>query len=189
MLETLKHIDRYLLLAINSGHTGLLDIAMQSLSGTIIWLPLYAYILYWFYRKYRKNFVWFLLSIGLLIFLADRSSVLLFKDVFHRLRPCHNPALQDLIHLVHNHCGGRYGFVSSHATNTAALAVFVLRLAPQDKILRLGLPLFVVLVGYSRVYLGVHYPSDILGGWIWGTALGLGLSFLWKIFLQKRSVE
>ena len=189
MLELLKNIDQYVLLEINSRHNGYLDVLMQLLSGNIIWLPLYAYILYRFYRKYRINFVWFLLSIGLLIFLADRTSVLVFKDVFQRLRPCHDPVLRDFIHLVNNHCGGKYGFVSSHATNTAALASFLIRQDAQNKLLQLFLMIYVLLVGYSRVYLGVHYIIDIFGGWLWGIILGFTVSVFWENLLEKFDME
>ena len=75
--------------------------------------------------KFRKNTLYILLFLGVLGFLSDQSSVKLFKDVFERLRPCHNPLISDVVHIINGRCGGKYGFVSSHAANSFAIAVFM----------------------------------------------------------------
>lgn len=116
--------------------------------------------------------IYVLLGVVLLIFLSDQTSVKLFKEVFQRLRPCHNPEIVDLVHLV-TRCGGQYGFVSSHAANTFALAMFMgLILKKHIPYFLLGLLCWATIVSYSRVYVGVHYVSDIFVGALLGMLIG-----------------
>ena len=113
------------------------------------------------------------------IIIADQSSVQLFKNTFQRLRPCHNEAISNLVHIVNNKCGGLYGFVSSHATNTFAFAVFT-SLFFSKKYISLLLIFWALVVSYSRIYLGVHYPLDVIGGGILGLTIGI---LVFKIYL------
>ncbi len=118
--------------------------------------------------------------------MGDQGSVKLFKDVFERLRPCHNPAIAELVHTINGKCGGKYGFVSSHATNSFALAVFCGFLFKRHYKYMLWLMLFwAAIVSYSRVYVGVHYPGDIIGGAVLGSLVGLFVFWLMKILNQK----
>lgn len=120
--------------------------------------------------------------------MSDKISVYLFKDIFTRLRPCHNNSLVDLIHLVGS-CGGKYGFVSSHAANTFALAVFSgLMLKKHYPRLILWAIIWASVVSYSRIYLGVHYPGDILVGAILGISLGVIVYLIVKQFNQKKNL-
>ena len=126
-----------------------------------------------------------LLSVGVLILLSDQLSVLI-KDTVMRYRPCHNLLLQSKIILLNNYCGGLYGFVSSHAANSSALAAFLI-LLPVKKIKGIALIMitYCILIAYSRMYHGAHYPSDIAGGWIVGLTLSLTIYFFYKkIFRQ-----
>tara|TARA_R110001592_G_scaffold246255_1_gene507945 strand:- start:4748 stop:5164 length:417 start_codon:yes stop_codon:yes gene_type:complete len=125
-------------------------------------------------------------AIVALIFLSDKISVYFFKEVFMRLRPCHNPEIANLVHIVNDHCGGQFGFVSSHATNTFALAVFVgLLLKKQISWLLPILVFWAAVVSYSRVYLGVHYPGDIVGGALLGAIIAK-LVFMLLNFLNNK---
>ena len=107
-----------------------------------------------------------------------------------RLRPCHEPELQSLVHLVNNHCGGQFGFVSSHAANVFGLAFFMGQLFKRFS--KLWMPLLIIwalVVSYSRIYLGVHYPFDVICGAILGILLAQMMLILLKILNKKYSLN
>ncbi len=109
-------------------------------------------------------------------------SVHLFKDVFERLRPCHNPEIADKVHTLYGYCGGMYGFVSSHASNSFSLAVFSgLMLKNHYRFALILMLLWALLVSYSRIYAGVHYPGDILAGAILGSVIGIFVFWIMKL--------
>jgi undecaprenyl-diphosphatase len=125
MLEFLNQIDRKLFLFLNSMNNPFWDKVMWQVSETVTWLPFYALILFFIFKKLKwKGFVTLIVLI-LLVLISDQGSVLLFKNVFQRLRPCHQPQIAALVHIVNGNCGGNYGFVSSHAANTFAFATFI----------------------------------------------------------------
>ena len=135
--------------------------------------------------KYKWKTILIGIFIGLLFVLADQISVQLFKNVFERLRPCHNPEITSMVHTL-GRCGGRFGFVSSHASNSFALAIFTgLLLRNHYRFLFPIIVFWAVLVSYSRVYVGVHYPGDILGGAILGAVVAVFVYSLMK-FINKR---
>jgi undecaprenyl-diphosphatase len=151
---------------------------MWWVSGTKSWIPLYLIIIAVIIYQKRKKAILILLFIALLIFLSDQLSVHLFKNVVQRLRPCHTPELQDIVHLVRNKCGGKFGFVSSHASNTFAIATF-LAFQFKNKIFGVSIFIWATIVSYSRIYLGVHFPLDIICGGLLGFILGL---FVFKVY-------
>ncbi|MBL7924437.1 MAG: phosphatase PAP2 family protein [Bacteroidia bacterium] len=184
MPEWLREIDTRLLLAINGANDPVLDFIFYWASSKWVWIPFYAWLLYVLYRNYGKKVLWFLPLIALMVAGSDQLSTLL-KNTTERFRPCHEPAIMHLVHLVNNKCGGTFGFVSSHAANTMALATFVLLLLPRGyRDLRLELLAFVLINGYSRMYLGAHYPLDVLCGWLLGFILGLLFSSLMKTMIK-----
>ncbi len=174
MIEFLEQIDFSLLKWINSHNYPALDQLMWYISGKYTAIPLYLFLLYLLIKAKGKTWWRYAIAIGVLIALCDQSSVHLFKDVFQRYRPCHHSEIQDWIHLVNNKCGGKYGFVSSHAANVFGLVTFLF-IALKNKLGKNISFLFfwACLVAYSRVYLGVHYPSDVLGGAILGGSLAI----------------
>ncbi len=144
-------------------------------------------LIYLIYLKFGKRLLIVGLFIALLILLGDKISVLMFKDVFERLRPNHEPILVGLARYVDG-CGGagKFGFVSSHATNSFALAVFSsLLLKSKFKWITITMLLWAILVSYSRVYVGVHYPADIVGGAILGTVVAFFVFRLMKFLNEK----
>lgn len=149
-------------------------------SNKIIWVPLYALLVYLIIKKYRNKSIWILLFVGLLITASDQLSVFI-KNWAERPRPCHNDEIGHLVHLVKNRCGGSFGFLSSHASNTFALAVFIIPVLKDS--VRFFAPialLWATFISYSRIYLGVHYPGDVLAG----AMLGCGLGFLFSVLCQ-----
>ena len=154
-------------------------------SNKLIWIPLYLFFLYLLIKHFKLNSIWILLTIGILILCTDQFSVGL-KNYFQRLRPCHEPTLEGLVHLVNNKCGGKFGFVSSHASNHFALAIFLSVIFRKTyKYFALSIFVWAALIAYSRVYLGVHYPGDIIGGAILGILLGLIFGKLYLALQRK----
>ena len=126
-----------------------------------------------------------MLIVALMITFSDQVSVYI-KNTFERLRPCHDPLLQNVIHLV-NGCGGKFGFVSSHASNSAALAAFTgMLLPPGYRWMRYELVGYVLIVGYSRIYLAAHFPGDVLGGWLLGCIAAIAGLLIFKFIRRKQ---
>lgn len=184
MLSTLNDLDTKLFLFLNGLHSEAFDGIMVWISGKTTWWPFYLALLLYLGWTRRWQLVPIVISIALAVTLADQVSVHLFKEVFERLRPCKEPALLDLVHLVNGKCGGMYGFVSSHAANTFAVAMLLLLIARKGWFTALMLS-WATVVGYSRIYLGVHYPGDVLGGAILGVLCGLLVYILFAWTLHK----
>ena len=160
--------DIDILLWINGHHTEWLDSLMWGITNRYIWIPLYALMLLgviWKYRNWKTVLVT-LLAFAVAVGLSDLVTSGILKPRAMRLRPTHEPML-DPLHLVHQYVGGRYGFCSSHAANTMAAAV-LFSLLWRNKIVTASLMTWVTLIAYSRIYVGVHYPSDIVTGWLIG---------------------
>ena len=178
-MGSLQKIDEYLFRIINSAGWEPMDELMILISSKWFWIPLYIYILYLIYKRLSDQFIKILLSLGLLIFIADFGSVHLFKEVFERARPCH---FLEGIRVVDG-CGGPFGFISSHASNSFAIAFFIALLFRNFWGFA-WLFSWAVVIGFSRIYLGVHYPFDILGGMFWGLFVSLLIYYIYKMKIK-----
>jgi undecaprenyl-diphosphatase len=190
MLESIKAIDTQLFLFLNGLHFPVLDKIMWLASDRFFWIPLYLWLLWLLYRSQKKYFWVVLISILILILASDQLCNL-FKFGVMRLRPSNEPSLASKIHLLNGYSGGSYGFYSAHASNSFALSIFVIMLS--GKKFRFIIPVllgYALLVSYSRIYLGVHYPSDVFTGIIFGILIGLitaKLYFRYSGFLEERN--
>jgi undecaprenyl-diphosphatase len=171
-MEQLIELDKKLLVYLNSFHTPWLDPVMLFITRTEAWLPLYLFLLYLVIREYKKDSWVILLGIALTILLADQITSGIMKPYFARFRPSREPTLQGLVHLVDGYTGGKYGFASSHAANTFGTATFFFLLFRNSKKWIWVLFVWAAFMTYSRIYLGVHYPGDILVGGIIGVLSG-----------------
>jgi undecaprenyl-diphosphatase len=179
----LERLDQQLFLFLNSINSPFWDQVMHALSGKIIWVPLYLSILIYMGIKYKRKFLIILLFIILAATLADQSSVLV-KNLVERLRPCHEPSLQGLVHLVNGECGGKFSFVSSHATNSFDVALLSL-LFIRKRWFTISIVLWAFVVGYTRIYLGVHYPGDVVCGSLLGALIGWSIYELYVLTDNK----
>ena len=184
LLEQLENIDRDLFLYLNGFHNPFMDHVMWYISQKWFWIPLYIFFLFYAYRQLGwKGTAGILVSCILCVLVTDQLSVHLFKNYFQRYRPSHNEDIKHLVHCVTRpngdvYRGGLYGFVSSHAANHMAIATLLwLQFSKFSKYWSL-LFIWVAIVSYSRIYLGVHYPADILVGLFLGAIVGWGISLL-----------
>ena len=193
MIEFLEEIDRSIVLAINGWNNSFMDELMWWISARITWIPLYLILLYLAFKTLTRNQLFLFLGlIGLTIALTDLTSVHLFKNVFLRYRPSHNLLLTEKLHYYlikpgEYYKGGEYGFVSSHAANFFAIITFTY-LALRKAFPKLIFPLLFVgmLIAYSRIYLGVHYLSDVFVGALVGSLIAfLVHRLLYLRFLEK----
>lgn len=174
VLATLNNWDTQLFLLINGMHAPWLDSVMWWISEKTSWIPLYVALMGFLYYRFRWRALWILAGIAVLVAIADQSSVYLFKETFQRIRPCHQDQIAGIVHLVNDYCGGRFGFISNHACNHFAVAVFT-ALWIRKWWYWAGFLLWAGVVSYSRIYLGVHFPGDVLGGAVVGSLLAWGI--------------
>ena len=179
--------DTSLLLAINHNHNHVLDLLMWWVSQSWIWSPLYIFLLAVLFKRYgMKNTVSILVAFGVLILCTDFLNLHCIKNTVERLRPTHEPSLINQLHLLNDsngnpYLGGPYGFLSSHAANHFGIAFLVSEL--MKNIFRYATIIFfgwALLIAYSRVYMGVHYPLDVICGGAFGVFFG------WTILMTLR---
>ncbi|MEO0898404.1 MAG: phosphatase PAP2 family protein [Bacteroidota bacterium] len=180
-MEQLIQWDIALFEVINQANVPWLDEFMFLISEKWFWIPAYLVVLFLLKKQYSwKKIGGILIAVALLILCTDQITSSLLKPTVKRFRPCQVEAQLDFeVHQVHDKCGGKYGFASSHAANFFGLATFLSLLFKRrgNSLIFLGAA---ILVAYSRIYLGVHYPLDVLVGGLLGGFFGWGIFFLYS---------
>lgn len=179
MLETLERWDQQLFLFLNGLNAEALDGVMFVLTKGWFWTPVFAFLLWKLWKRFptAKSYMVLLISVGLTVTASDMLSTRALKHQVKRYRPTHHLEIGPQVHTVtdfsgQEYRGGKYGFVSSHATNFFAIAMFSFVLLGKRR-RYWWLFAWAALVSYTRIYLGVHYPGDILGGALLGIVIGV----------------
>ena len=184
LLQKLEHLDQWLFIQVNEHQTNsFFDSIMPYLRIAYYWTPVYLFLFVFIIMNFKGRGWWWLVIFLCTVSLCDMTSTNLFKEVFHRLRPCADLDFFQNVRLVVDSCGGKYGFTSNHAANHFGMATFIfLTLKPViGKWVWLAY-LWAAIIGYAQVYVGVHYPFDILGG----AAIGFLFGWLLGVFFNKR---
>lgn len=183
-INTLVHFDQELFLRLNGVHVSWLDNVMYWVTYKFTWIPMYLVLILLTVKAEGKKSVAILITVLVAVIIADKITSGLMKPYFARYRPCHEPLLAGLVHEVGG-CGGSFGFASSHASTSFAVAMVWFTLL-KDKVKYMWLILlWAALYSYSRVYVGVHYPGDILVGALVGILAAMACVRLYFIFLIK----
>lgn len=181
-VEGLVELDEALFVFLNGIHAPYVDGFMAIITARNTWIPFYLLLIFYIGRSFSvKQAVIYVVYLIAAVGLADYITSGLMKPFFERPRPCHNEALASVIHLVGGHCGGKFGFASSHAANSFALFGGLFFIFREKKLFIKVLLLWAILVSYSRIYVGVHYPGDVLIG----SLIGFFISFTLYILFKK----
>lgn len=181
-MQSIIDIDKSIFFFFNGIHSPFWDVVMALFTRTEYWLIFYAVLIYYIIKRYKLKAILILVSVALSILIADQFSGLI-KDSVQRLRPTHDPAMQGLVHNVLSK-GGMYGYFSAHASNTFAVAT-LLSLVFKNRNFNILIFCWATVVSYTRLYLGVHYPFDILTGILFGLLLGWAMYKVLIFFDRK----
>jgi len=177
LLQQLNQLDHQLFLFLNGFHNTFFDYLMTVFTAEIFWVPLYFITAFIIGKKYGKDSIIILISLGILILCADQFAGIVKHSVL-RLRPSHDPMLMPFTHTFF-YRGGLYSFFSAHAANAFAYATFTILLFKNKNYTLFIIP-WALLVVYTRIYLGLHYPGDIICGAISGMLFAIGIFRLMK---------
>lgn len=192
LIDTLNLWDTNLFLFLNGLYSPFFDGFMFAISAKLTWIPLYIAVLIVVVKSWKRESIWLVLALVFCIVISDQISSGFIKALVQRPRPSHATDLQGMVHFVNGYTGGKFGFVSSHAANAVGFALLT-SLLFQNKAYTYVIFFWAILTGYSRIYLGVHYPLDILGGCLVGIAAALvcfmTIKKLRPSLLQKQGKE
>lgn len=185
--ESLINLDRELFTFIHAtASSPTIDWFFMLLRNALTWVPLYAFMLYWLLR-YHKKLAWQFAFLSLVTFaITDYTSASILKPIFMRVRPCYDPQLHDIIRNLVG-CGGRYGMPSTHASNHFGLASFwFFSITWMSNRSWYWLWLWALAIGYAQVYVGKHFPGDIIIGAVLGTLVGSGMALLFRRWKHEK---
>ena len=184
-IDQLISFDRSLFLFLNGSDSAFLDGIFLSITKISTWIPLFLCMLYVVIKNNNARRCLILLGLTVLLVAAtDQFSSGLCKPFFHRLRPSHNPSMENLVDLVNGYRSGLYSFISGHATNTFAIAVYF-SLIFRNRRTTVVLFLWAILSSYSRIYLGLHYPADIFAGAVSGSLIALLFYYIYLLSIKR----
>lgn len=186
MIDYLQYLDIELFKFLNGFYSEYFDCLAWLISGKLTWLPLYIILLVVVLSRGWRQALIVIIAVVVTVTLCDQITSSLIKPAVERLRPSHSEELSSIVHIVRGHVGGRYGFLSSHAANTFGVAT-LLACIFRRKSFTITILAWALVVSYSRIYLGVHYPGDVLCGAIMGALLG-GCVYLLTQRIVKVSV-
>ena len=179
MPEWINSFDTNVFIGLNGVHSAFFDAFFTIVTSLHVWFPLYLLIIFLLLKKYGISGIWIIIFFILAVTISDQSSGLI-KDIVQRLRPSQEPLLQGKVHTPTG-IGGLYGFVSGHATNVFSITVLISLIA-RNKWVTIMFLFWALVVSYSRIYVGVHYPTDIICGAILGGLIGWGIYTLLRLF-------
>lgn len=188
VFDFIQSADQSLFLFLNGLYCTFLDPVMFWGSKSLLWTPFFLFLFFLVTRRWGWNTIWILIFAALMITVSDQLANL-FKEGIERLRPSHEPGLVN-VHLVNGYTGGKYGFYSAHASTTMATALYLIQLL--HKKYRCIIPVVVcwsVFMSFTRIYLGVHYPGDILMGWMMGSLIGWGSGWVCSKAIRRYPIS
>jgi undecaprenyl-diphosphatase len=183
MFEKIIGLDKELLVFLNGLGSPTYDFLWLKITNQLTWIPFFLLVFYLLYKKIGKqNFLLALLTIALIVLFSDQTCNL-FKNGFQRLRPCNDETLKDIIRVVKS--SPSYSFYSGHASNSMATTTFIFLIIRKYYKHAYLLFLFPLIFAYSRIYLGVHFPIDILTGYVFGILFG---NLFYRLYLKLQPV-
>jgi undecaprenyl-diphosphatase len=184
-LQRLVDIDKQLLLTLNGSDSLYMDGVMKVYTSTVVWIPVALVLLFIVLKNNTpRTSLLVVLAVALTVIATDQMSSHLIKPLVGRLRPCQDPAIMHLVDTVNGYCSGGYSFTSSHACNSFGLFV-IISLIIRNRLLSLSLLVWATINSFSRIYLGVHYPGDILCGALVGSAIGVVMYLIYSYVHRK----
>ena len=188
IIHSLDSIDKQWLLALNNDYPTFWDGLMYGISEKLTWVPFYLSLIFVIIKFWKKQSIWVVLGLILCVVISDQVSSGIIKDLVQRLRPSHDPEIENMVCVVNGYRGGNFGFVSSHAANSFGLALLS-SLLFKNRTYTVSVFAWAVIVSYSRIYLGVHYPGDVLGGAFVGITAALIVYLIFKKFRPNLFVD